>query len=181
MTSLYQRYVARWKNCRRCLLCSQRRRIVLARGRVPAPILFVGEAPGSSEDVLGRPFVGPAGHLLDSIIGQALDGQYDYALTNLVACYPREAKAVGVNEPPSEAIEACQPRLAEFIGICRPQVIVCVGDLASKNLKLPSRGQGPTVVGITHPAAILRMNVAQRGLVVQRCIVTIEEAASEIE
>ncbi len=86
----YTNYRAKWKDCQRCKSSNSRTEIVLARGKVPAPILFIGEAPGASEDALGKPFIGPAGKVLDDIITVALDGQYDYALTNLVACYPPE-------------------------------------------------------------------------------------------
>jgi len=176
MTSPWRKHVAKWKGCRRCPLADQRTMAVLARGRIPAPILFVGEAPGASEDVLGKPFAGPAGKLLDQIIEVALDGQYDYCITNLVACFPREAKEDGTHEPPDEAIAACRPRLEEMLELVRPSLVVCVGKLARKHLpkvEVPS-------VEILHPAAILRADVAQRGLLVQRAIVTLSDAVGEI-
>jgi len=170
----YQRHETKWGRCTRCLLCEQRRRIVLARGRVPCDVLFIGEAPGASEDVLGKPFVGPAGKLLDSIIKDAMPEHLIYALTNLVCCYPREAKSTGENEPPEEAIEACAPRLKEFVYICQPRVIVLVGRLAVKyvpaSLLLPRKW-----AEIIHPAAIIRMDVSQRGLARQRARVSIED------
>ena len=126
----YKEYKAKYKDCRDCLLCDQRRNMVFARGKVPAPILLVGEAPGSSEDVIGRPFVGPAGKLLDKVLTIGLDGQVDYAITNLVCCYPKDAKATPNHQPPKEAIQKCSGRLADFICLCQPDVIVTVGSLS---------------------------------------------------
>ncbi len=177
----YQRHKKQWSNCKGCLLYKHRKRVVLARGKIPAEILFIGEAPGASEDVLGRPFVGPAGKLLDRIIDRAIDGQHDYALTNLVACIPKEdGKKAG--EPPEEAIEACASRLLEFSKICDPLVTICVGRLAAKWVPgiLTEENITEVFVEIIHPAAILRMDVSQQGLAVQRAIVTIEDAVVDL-
>ncbi len=176
----YQKHILRWRKCKRCLLCKKRKRVVLLRGMVPAPILFVGEAPGASEDVLGRPFVGPAGKLLDQIIERAIDAQHDYALTNLVACIPVGADGSKTHKPPEEAIEACAPRLRELIKLCKPQLIIPVGKLASKWLLPYLAASGRQYADITHPAAILRMDVSQKGLAIQRCIVTISDAVDEL-
>jgi DNA polymerase len=144
-------------------------------------VLFVGEAPGQSEDVIGLPFVGPAGKLLDEIIDQGLDGQYDYALTNLVCCIPLDENGSKVTEPPKEAILACSDRLQEFVTICRPKVIVCVGSLSAKWIE---KNFGYRIsnlfVSITHPAAILRMDVSQRGLAIQRAVVTLQDSVEEL-
>lgn len=168
----YQRHKAKWSKCRRCELCDQRRRVVLCRGKLPAPILFVGEAPGASEDAIGKPFCGPAGHLLLRIIERALDGQHDYCLTNLVACYPREQKKAGINEPSKGCIEACKPRLAEVVDLCKPKLILAVGKLAAKHWEHDA--------AIIHPAAILRMEGFQQELAIKRAITTIEDAAAEL-
>lgn len=170
----YRKHVVRWSRCKQCELSRQRIKVVLCRGMVPAPVLFVGEAPGQSEDVTGWPFDGPAGRLLDQIIDRSLDNQYDYALTNLVACFPKKRKRAGINEPSKEHIEACAPRLQEFISLCKPDLIVAVGKLAVKHL------EGAAGCSIIHPAFIKRMDVSQKGLAVKRCIVAIEDAVARI-
>lgn len=177
--SAWTDHVERWKDCTACPLCSQRDRIVLARGVVPADIVFVGEAPGVSEDTLGLPFMGPAGHLLDDIIDRALPAGTRYAMTNLVACFPQEAKARGENEPDAEDILACRPRLLEFIDLCHPRLVVRVGRLAGDWCEHNAYGKvrGAEVCDITHPAAILRMPLAQKQMAVQRCVVIIRNAA----
>lgn len=132
---LYQRHRKKWIDCKRCDLCESRTKVVLGpqkHGRIPAPILFIGEAPGASEDVIGYPFIGPAGKLLDIIIERAIDGQHDYAMTNLIACIPKDDEGKKTKEPPDYAIKECQPRLIEFINMCSPDLIVCVGKLATK-------------------------------------------------
>lgn len=187
----YQRHVGKWKNCRRCLLCKTRKNVVIARGKLPCDVLFVGEAPGSSEDVIGQPFVGPAGHLLDKVIDQSWrqaasivqDGDEDrfydetrYCLTNLVACIPKDVGEKG--EPPEESIRACSPRLQEFIeDVACPRLVVCVGRLS---WEWCPRVAGVQYVQIVHPAAILRADVSQRGLMIQRSVVTLADALTEI-
>lgn len=182
----YQLHSVEWKDCERCCLCSSRKQVVLGRGVVPCDILFIGEAPGESEDVIGEPFVGPAGKLLDQIIRQALRRwpNLTYAMTNLVGCIPRDANGDKVGEPEMESIEACAPRLQDFTEIAHPRLIVCVGALArdwikpgfAKSTILPSKAPS---IDIIHPAAILRANVAQKGLLIQRAVVTLTNAVED--
>ncbi len=173
----WQQHVKQWKDCQKCPLCTQRKLIVLARGSIPCELLFVGEAPGDSENLIGQPFVGPAGKLLDRIIEAALLGEGPtMAFTNLVACYPKEAKDAGENEPDRKEIEACRPRLEQFIKLCSPRLIVAVGKLAEA--WLPEVEAHTTV--ITHPAAILRMSIAQKDFAFQKCIITIRTAVEEV-
>ena len=169
----YQKHEAKWNKCKKCALYKQRRKVVLARGKIPCDVLFIGEAPGVSEDVIGKPFVGPAGKLLDYIIDVALGGQYSYALTNLVACFPKKAKEEGNNEPTEKEITACQGRVEEMIAMCKATVLVAVGKLVAKHLR------DVTKVKVIHPAAILRMDVSQKGLAIQRSIVVISDAVEE--
>lgn len=70
----FQLHVQEWKGCTLCPLSQGRTRVVLSRGKVPCDVLFVGEAPGRSEDVVGQPFVGPAGQLFDKIVERAVRG-----------------------------------------------------------------------------------------------------------
>jgi uracil-DNA glycosylase len=172
--SPYKRHLLAWKNCQRCPLAQKRNRVVFARGRLPCDVLFVGEAPGDSEDVLGQPFVGPAGRLLDYIITVGLDGQYDCAMTNLVCCIPKDETNMK-GEPPKDCVKTCLPRLEEFIAIADPKVIVCVGLLSKK---YTPAGSIPSIT-VIHPAAILRMDISQQSLAIKRCVVALEDLAAE--
>ena len=168
----YKRHKHKWNKCKRCPLAEQRRRVCLARGTVPCSVLFVGEAPGANEDVLGQPFIGPAGHLLDYVIYEAGLRPGQFCLTNLVACFPRKAKAEGVNEPPLEAIKACAPRGAELRALCDPEIVVAVGKLAARHQKHD--------LELIHPAAILRMDVSQQSLAIQRCVVALGDTVEDL-
>lgn len=172
-------HVARWKDCTACPLCSQRDRIVLGRGQVPCDVVFVGEAPGASEDALGEPFVGPAGKVMDQIIERAMPPSVTYALTNLVCCFPREAKARGDNEPEHSEILACRTRLEEFIDVANPRLVVCVGTLAQEYL--PPYWEGPRV-DIIHPAATFppRMPRVQAQFAIQHAIVKLRCAVESV-
>ena len=194
----YQQFVRNWSTCTACPLHATRSRVVLARGSVPAQVLFVGEAPGRSEDVVGLPFVGPAGRLMDHIIARSVPPGVAHALCNLVCCIPLGEDGQKTAEPDDEAVRACAPRLREFVGLCRPSLIVCVGALArdwldrqnhhnvwredygrlGRDRKLHFGADVPRI-DVTHPAAILRQPVAQQGLSVQRCVVKIGNAVEE--
>ena len=180
--SAWTDHVAKWRDCTACTLCEQRSNVVLARGQVPCDVLFCGEAPGASEDALGLPFVGPAGHLLDQIIERALPPTVKYALTNLVCCFPAEAKARGDNEPEYSEIVACRPRLMEFITLAKPKLIVCVGSLAWNYVEHDAYGRvrGANVIQIVHPAAVLRMPLAQKQMAVQKAIVILRNAVDSM-
>lgn len=173
----WHEHVERWKGCQRCPLGQQRDRICLARGSLPCTVLLVGEAPGASEDAIGQPFVGPAGLLLDQIVEHALPEGVSYLLTNLVACFPREAKSEGINEPEYAEIMACRPRLIELVNLAQPQLIVRVGKLATNYVPNKSWMQ---YVDIDHPAYILRMPLAQKQMATQRCIVRIRNAYEDV-
>lgn len=188
-------HVNKWKDCTRCPLHQQRDQIVLARGQVPCTVLFIGEAPGASENALGTPFVGPAGHLLDQIIERALPQITSYALTNLVACFPAEAKGRGDNEPQHSEIMQCQPRLVEFVRIAKPRLVVLVGSLAKEyvhgasQFRLDRQPKQPEWIPedkrlefceVYHPAFILRMPLAQKQMAVQKTIVVLRNAVQDV-
>jgi uracil-DNA glycosylase family 4 len=176
----WEGHVAKWRDCQLCPLGQQRDRIVLARGTLPCDILLIGEAPGTSEDSLGIPFVegAPAGRRLKEIIDRSVPPDMTYALTNLVCCYPREAKMYGDNHQPSnDEVKACQPRLYEFINLARPRLIVCVGALATVWV---DHDAGVPCADIVHPASILRMPLVQQQMATQKCIVVIRRAIDSV-
>lgn len=154
---------------------------MLARGNVPADILFIGEAPGQSEDVLGQPFVGPAGKLLDRQIAEAFGNcpglDLRLCFTNLVCCIPKDETNKKVGEPDKECITACEQRLIEFIYLCQPKLLVCVGDLAEK---YAGWGSSAEVIKITHPAAILRAEIVRQSLMNQKVVVILENAFRDL-
>lgn len=184
MVSAWTEHVAQWKNCTACGLCKQRDQICLARGDIPCDILMIGEAPGASEDAIGQTFVGPAGKLLDNddpsrpgiVQGAGLrEMGLRLLFSNLVACFPREAKMTDRHEPEHGEIIACRPRLDELIRIAQPQLIVCVGSLASEYV---DHDAGVRCIDIVHPAAILgHMPVAQKQFAIQKCVAQLMNAA----
>jgi DNA polymerase len=139
--------------------------------------LYIGEAPGASEDVLRKPFCGPAGTLLDDLIHDAQttsDNFEPYALTNLIACIPLDETNNKISEPTDKQIKACKPRLQEFVDLCKPSLIVAVGKLAAKHL------EGASGCALDHPAYLLRLPIAQRGLAYQRNVVNLSDALGDL-
>lgn len=176
----------KWLHCTLCSLQEHRNVVVLWRGQIPCDVLFIGEAPGESEDVIGVPFCGPAGRLLDEIIEAAIEdvlkvkskhmmqgkpiisthGRYTwrYAITNVVACKPVDTSnpesAGMIRKPTTKECKACQPRLEQFVEMAQPRLIVGLGLIAAKYLpKLDCQ-----FIKVVHPAALLRMNAAQYSL-----------------
>lgn len=173
------RHKRKWKDCQACKLCELRTQVVLCRGFLPCEILFIGEAPGESEDLLGEPFVGPAGKKLDEIIGEAVGEAvggaetgklFRYAITNVVCCFPRTED--GFRQPKAEEIKACRPRLEEFLTIAQPRLLVTLGNIAKSNLP---KFDGE-VVSLVHPSYIVRTerdNPPKANLDFKRCVMTL--------
>lgn len=132
----------------------------------------------NSEDDLGQPFVGPAGQLLDLIIARALmDKHVEKGFTNLVACIPIGEDGKKAIEPPTDAIEACSTRLEEIMRLAGPRGLIGVGKLSKHALE---RHKGIPSILITHPAAILRAEKQNQGLMVQNCGVSISDFIEEL-
>lgn len=193
---LWKAHVAKWRNCRQCELCDQRHKIVLGRGTTPCDVLFVGEAPGDNENLAGQPFVGPAGALLDQIVERSVGSfrlPLTAAFTNIVACYPAEAKQTNDHKPTREQIVACSGRLAEMIDLTAARLVVAVGSLAENNLPavlgmvygggiVKDHKTVRRLTGIQHPSYILsRLPMAQKGMAVDKCIVVINSALEGID
>ncbi|MCL6449991.1 MAG: uracil-DNA glycosylase [Acetobacteraceae bacterium] len=153
---------ARAAECARCGLRSGCRGVVFGEGPADARLMLVGEGPGAAEDELGRPFVGPAGQLLDRILAAAGLPRERVYITNVVKCRPPQNRL-----PTPVEVEACRPWLLQQIGLVRPVVLVCLGALACQALLDPGaritriRGlwqerDGMLVMPTYHPAAVLR-------------------------
>jgi len=149
-------------SCDRCKLCGRRTQTVFGEGNPNATVMFVGEGPGQEEDLQGRPFVGPAGQLLDRMLAAIGLSRSDVYIANVVKCRPPRNR----NPEPDEA-EACLPFLRMQYAWIRPKIIVCLGSVAARNLIDPAiritrdRGQWIERGGVFflltyHPAALLR-------------------------
>ena len=150
-------------DCQRCRLAGGRKTIVFGQGNPEAELMFVGEAPGHNEDLQGEPFVGAAGHLLDGLLGEIGIERSDVYIANVLKCRPP-----GNRDPRPDEIEACKGYLREQIRMIRPEVVVTLGNFATRLLLRTEtgitrlRGQahswwlGATLVPTFHPAAALR-------------------------
>jgi DNA polymerase len=156
--------------CKACDLWKTGTQTVFGEGEAHAKVLLVGEEPGNREDLAGRPFVGPAGALLDKALAEAHLDRRDVYVTNVVKHFkwePRGKRRIH-KKPNSLEITACRPWLDAEIAVTRPRVIVCLGATAAqallgKNFKvtqhrgelIPS-GLAPFVTATVHPSSILR-------------------------
>jgi DNA polymerase len=143
---------------------------VFGEGPVPAEVMLVGEQPGHEEDLEGRPFVGPAGRLLDQALRTAgLDRTRVY-VTNVVKHFNWEPRGKWRihKKPTALHVRACQPWLTSELAAVKPRVIVCLGATAAQSLLgrgvrvTQSRGEpipstlAQYVVATVHPSAVLR-------------------------
>lgn len=144
-----------WEHCQQCSLGPLAKKHCLGRGTLPCDVVFIGEAPGKSEDVIGEPFVGPAGQLLDKWIEFASRGQpFAYAITNLVACRPCDDVGEPNRKPLPLEVQACHKRVLSFLSMASPSLIVLVGRIAEGELKGAFHSIHCTA--IPHPAYALR-------------------------
>ncbi len=122
-------------DCRRCKLSNGRTNIVFGEGNADAKIMFIGEAPGREEDTQARPFVGEAGQILTSLIGNMGKAsglnftREDVYIANIVKCKPATNR-----DPHDDEIAACLPFLERQVELIAPRVIMALGKIASHTL-----------------------------------------------
>jgi uracil-DNA glycosylase family 4 len=165
-----------WQNCQRCPLASLRQRVVFGTGPLDAKVMMIGEAPGKEEDLGGEPFIGPAGKKFDGILEEVGLDRKALWITNTCLCRPVSTVEGKENRAPLVGeIKACSPRLAQEIGIVRPEIIVVCGNtplFAFTGLKsiTKHRGWHPTSEGMPklyatlHPASLLYGSAEQKQL-----------------
>jgi len=158
------------KNCRNCPLWKNATQTVFGAGSPKARILFVGEQPGNDEDLSGKPFVGPAGRMLDASLVEAGIDRSQVYVTNVVKHFkwePRGKRRIH-KKPSASEIASCRPWLDAEISSIAPALIVCLGATAAQALLgktfrvTARRGEfiqsklAPYVMATVHPSSILR-------------------------
>lgn len=154
-----------------CPLAATRTKLVFGMGNANAELMFVGEAPGAEEDRQGKPFVGRAGKLLDTLLGEIGMRREETFVANVLKCRPP-----GNRDPLPEEIEECSPWLFRQVELIEPLVICTLGNFATKLLtgsptgitKVHGRPQTHELAGrsvqlypIFHPAAALRTDAVR--------------------
>ena len=148
--------------CEACRLCKGRHNAVPGEGRRDADIMLIGEGPGEQEDLSGRPFVGPAGQLLDRMLAAVGLERGEVYIANVVKCRPPRNR-----QPERDEAEACLPYLRAQVALVRPRIIVLLGATAARNAIGPDiritrdRGRwyekdGVELLVTYHPSALLR-------------------------
>ena len=158
-------------NCRGCPIYCNATQGVFGEGPKDASVMFVGEQPGDQEDRAGKPFVGPAGAILNKAMDEAGIPRDEVYVTNAVKHFkwePRGTRRLH-SKPSAREVAACRPWLETEINLVKPEVIVCLGATAAQSLLGPAfritkeRGRmitdtqwAPALTATYHPSAILR-------------------------
>lgn len=172
-----RKLIKAWHDCARCPLGADPRvkRHVFYRGEAPCDVLFIGEAPGKDENLIGQPFIGYAGDTLDAMIQAAADETkvtitgkdaktpddlvfgshepFSYGITNVVCCMPLNEDGK-IRAPKHKEAKACNPRLVKTIEIASPKLIVLLGQTAKTNFSVPDSLSHIPVLELQHPAYI---------------------------
>ncbi|HEX9466704.1 MAG TPA: UdgX family uracil-DNA binding protein [Alphaproteobacteria bacterium] len=182
---------ARAAKCTACPLYANATQTVFGEGPATAEMMLVGETPGDQEDLTGRPFVGPAGRLLDRCLAEAGIERQKIYVTNVVKHFkwtPRGKRRMHV-KPNAMEIRACRPWMDAEIAVVKPQVLVCLGATAARALLgatfrvTQRRGQlvrsnlAPHVMATVHPSSILRAADDVREVEITRLIADLRKAA----
>jgi uracil-DNA glycosylase len=163
-------------DCTACPLHETGTQTVFGEGTSKAEVMFVGEQPGDQEDLQGRPFVGPAGKLLDSALEEAGIGRSQVYVTNVVKHFKWQARGKRrIHQKPNwSEIAACRPWLEAELEVVEPRVLVCLGATAAQALLgrdfRVSRQRGEPVdsnlaehvLATVHPSSILRADEDRR-------------------
>lgn len=158
------------KDCKNCDLWERGTQTVFGEGQPASKVMLIGEQPGNEEDLQGRPFIGPAGRLLDKLLVEAGVDRKKVYVTNAVKHFkwePRGKRRIH-KKPNSVEIAACRPWLEAEIASIHPKVVVCLGVTAAQALLgrdfrvTQHRGEllesplAPHVMATVHPSSILR-------------------------
>ncbi len=156
--------------CKACDLWRNATQTVFGEGAEHPEVVLLGEQPGNQEDLQGRPFVGPAGKVLDRALEAAGIDRGAVYITNAVKHFKwtRKGKLRIHKKPSAEEIEACRPWLDAEIALTHPRVVVCLGATAAQALlgskfrltqhrgEFFSIAQKPPITATIHPSAVLR-------------------------
>ena len=158
-------------DCEGCDLYKRATQTVFGEGPAGAPLVLIGEAPGDREDILGHPFVGPAGRLLDDALEEAGIHRKQVYVTNAVKHFkwePRGKRRLH-KKPSARELKACRPWLDAELEVIQPDVVVCLGATAAQQLFgrdfriTKQHGQWRAVescescMATWHPSAVLRV------------------------
>src|SRR6185437_2315259 len=181
--------------CKGCDLWKKGTQTVFGEGSSHARVLMVGEQPGDKEDLQGRPFVGPAGAILDKALAAAGIDRNEVYVTNIVKHFkwePRGKRRIH-KKPSALEVSACRPWLDAEIAVTRPDVVVLLGASAAQGLLgrdfrvSQQRGQwissplAPSVMATVHPSSILRApDEETRHEEMRRFIADLKKAAGRI-
>jgi uracil-DNA glycosylase len=178
--------------CRGCDLYRNATQAVFGEGRKSSPVVFIGEQPGNEEDQEGRPFVGPAGRLLNKALAEAGIDRAQIYLTNAVKHFKFEERRKWRihKKPTASESHACRPWLEEEISAIRPRMIVCLGATAAHSVFGPDyrvtqrRGEferhpwAPQATSTVHPSAILRTPDDQREIQYKKFVEDLKKIAA---
>lgn len=149
------------EDCRRCALSETRTTIVFGVGNPAAEVMFIGEAPGKQEDLGAEPFIGAAGKYLNKLLALAGLERKEIYIANVLKCRPPENR-----DPRADEIEVCTPFLREQVRAINPEILVTLGNFATRFILRTDRGitglRGRvhitgrfSVLPIFHPAAAI--------------------------
>jgi uracil-DNA glycosylase family protein len=182
-------------DCRGCELWRTATQTVFGEGARRSEVMLVGEQPGDREDREGRPFVGPAGRLLDEALEEAAIDRTRAYVTNVVKHFKWQARGKRrIHAKPAwSEIAACRPWLDAELEVVRPDVLVCLGATAAQALLgrtfrvTRERGRdiesdlAPHVLATIHPSAILRADAEDREREFAAFVADLEVAASLLQ
>jgi DNA polymerase len=190
------------QDCRGCALYADANQTVFGAGARSATMMLVGEQPGDQEDKAGKPFVGPAGHILDKALEAAGIDREPLYVTNAVKHFKFTRAERGVRRihktPSRVEVVACRPWLFVELDLVAPDVVVLMGATAAKSLlgndfrltahrqevlRLPEAEHGgdPAVVVTPHPSSILRGPAEQRDDAFDALVADLRFAAAVLE
>ena len=181
-------------DCKACPLWQTGTQTVFGEGAAHADVVFVGEQPGDQEDLEGRPFVGPAGKLLDKALVEAGIDRDQVYVTNVVKHFKWQARGKRrIHQKPNwSEIAACRPWLEAELEVVEPRVLVCLGATAAQALlgrdfrvsrqrgELVESDLAENVIATVHPSSILRADAETRELEYRELVRDLEAVAKLI-
>lgn len=162
MNTEWEKLYDECNKCTKCPLYQTKTNTVFGSGNKNADLMFIGEAPGESEDLQGKPFVGRSGQLLDKYLDAVGLKREDTYIANIIKCRPPKNR-----DPKPEEQDACIDYLRRQLSLINPKVIVCLGRISAMRIIKPDfkitsehgkwfKKGNYLICAVYHPAALLR-------------------------
>ena len=174
--------------CNSCFLKGWQPQVVVSRGNSQAKIMIIGEAPGSEEDILGKPFVGRSGKLLDTLLESCgIDCNNDVYISNVIKCRPPKNRRptkyeIAINIPwLNQQIKLIDPKIIVLVGATAVEAVLGIKERISSLRGTWQNWEGRLIMPVFHPSYLLRNPSKEEGKPISLTLSDLTKVRKELQ